>query len=457
MTLNLRKIFALAAFAVITTCIPGGFYSFGAALTFEGTDPGRTAIRVDTESSTGLECTYVVSFTGTATAVFDAGTVTAAATTRWTRFTNLGGAFGTEVPSFSQGNLSKIVIQPDDCGYIIESNGRQYCFWVTNYRNHALLLTNLDVPSIQSECDRTELYFGGAAERIVYYSINGVGKTLSRQLRLIYSTLKYNEEKQYYENSQAEEMLEYASTNIRVPAPLCNTIFTLSGDRFLQAWGEEQHISSATYQTSSIGVETTAEQTSREVLNEQKDSKATLGGSGPVEITFSAATSDAVIYREWQFARNRDFDPIDLRIQDDIVVHNFTDYGTTYVQFVAANADNTCTYSSEVYDVYIGESKLECPNAFSPYGSPGVNDEWKVSYKSITEFDCHIFNRWGQEIIHLTDPAQGWDGKYKGKLVAAGVYYYVIKAHGTDGKDYKLSGDINILKYSSNHTTTTTN
>ena len=29
----------------------------------------------------------------------------------------------------------------------------------------------------------------------------------------------------------------------------------------------------------------------------------------------------------------------------------------------------------------------------------------------------------------------------------AGVYFYVIRAKGSDGKEYKLSGDINILRY----------
>lgn len=44
------------------------------------------------------------------------------------------------------------------------------------------------------------------------------------------------------------------------------------------------------------------------------------------------------------------------------------------------------------------------------------------------------------------DPSQGWDGKQGGKLVPAGVYYYVIKAKGSDGKQYNLSGDINIVR-----------
>ena len=41
---------------------------------------------------------------------------------------------------------------------------------------------------------------------------------------------------------------------------------------------------------------------------------------------------------------------------------------------------------------------------------------------------------------------KGWDGKYKGKYVKPGVYYYVIEAKGADGKEYKKKGDINILR-----------
>jgi len=37
--------------------------------------------------------------------------------------------------------------------------------------------------------------------------------------------------------------------------------------------------------------------------------------------------------------------------------------------------------------------------------------------------------------------------------VPPGVYYYVIKAQGADGKNYKLSGDINIVGYSAGRNT----
>lgn len=105
---------------------------------------------------------------------------------------------------------------------------------------------------------------------------------------------------------------------------------------------------------------------------------------------------------------------------------------------------------SETYKVFIGESKLDIPNAFSPGSSPGVNDEWKVSYKSIVTYKCTIFNRWGKKLFESSDPSQGWDGMVGGKVVPPGVYFYVIKAVGADGVKYDRAGDINIIGYNDN-------
>ena len=157
--------------------------------------------------------------------------------------------------------------------------------------------------------------------------------------------------------------------------------------------------------------------------------------------------TDAAIFTQWQMARDEEFEDVIYRTSDLEFDYTFTEMGTTYVRFTAANASGDCTAYGDTYSVYIGESALRCPNAFSPGASEGVNDEWRVSYKSIISFECYIFNRWGEKMAEFHDPAQGWDGRYKGKIVPAGVYYYVIKARGSDGKDYNLSGDINILNY----------
>lgn len=421
------------------------------ALSVTGTHPSRGAISVTPPASTGLsELLVVWNTAGTELHYSATGN---SATIQWFRFSNLGGGFAEEIPSFHDSNDSYIRLDESDMGYIIDDGGRRTCVWVINYANHPCTLESLEIVPDQTECDRTALLLNGSAPKIAYYSVNGAQQTLSRELKLEYHTMVYNDERHAYDQQPAEQTLESADGIFRTDSPLCATYFSLSGDRFLHEWGMEQHAVSPSIDPTAIAVTTTAEQTERSNDNEQREeSTDALGGSGPVTISFSAATTDAVVYREWQFSRNPEFEIIELRIQQDDIEQQFNDYGTTYVRFVAGNDSGSCDFTSETYTVYIGESRLDCPNAFSPGATEGTNDEWKVSYKSIISFECSIFNRWGQLMSHFTDPADGWDGKYHGKLVPPGVYYYVIRAKGTDGRDYKLSGDINILRYEDRRT-----
>ena len=278
---------------------------------------------------------------------------------------------------------------------------------------------------------------------------------MSRDIKLTYNTLEYNAETSSYNETTITETFSALSETIRAKAPLCNTEFSLSGDRFLKSWDEEISITSDSYTTIAVEAETSATQTIRENDNEKKEETA-LGGSAPVEIEFNAVCTDAVIFTEWQFATDAEFENITYRMNETQFIYTFREQGTIYVRFVASNNEGTCNYYSQTYEVFIGESSLECPNAFSPEGSEGINDEWKVSYKSIISFECHIFNRWGIKVAELNDPSQGWDGKHNGKYVPSGVYYYVIKAEGADGRKYNLNGDINIIKYKHSGTPTTT-
>lgn len=170
-----------------------------------------------------------------------------------------------------------------------------------------------------------------------------------------------------------------------------------------------------------------------------------ISGSAPLEISFSSQPPAEAIYYLWEIATDIDFENVTLRYNETDFKRVFNEYGTSYVRFYCANADGSQEWWGITYAVEVFESKLLCPNAFTPYGSPGVNDEWKVVASSITEFDCVIFNRWGNEVAHLTSVDQAWDGYYKGKLVNPGVYFYVIKAMGADGRRYNLSGDINLI------------
>ncbi|MBO4870978.1 MAG: gliding motility-associated C-terminal domain-containing protein, partial [Muribaculaceae bacterium] len=281
---------------------------------------------------------------------------------------------------------------------------------------------------------------------IPYYTINGVRRVLSRELKLNYYDDVWNDSTHYNQELVTELQTGYKPI-IVIPAPLCSTTFTLTGDRFMDFWGITQTIVSDTYITQAVEVRTTAWQEPRDNDNEKKSGDQGLGGSAPCHIIFSSYCTDAVVHKEWQMATDQDFKNIQLRINQDEVDETFTESGTTYWRFIGSNADGTCESYGDTYTVNVGDSELICPNVFTPGSSEGVNDIWKVSYRSLTDFHCVIFNRWGNKIIELNDPSEGWDGTYNGKLVPAGVYYYVIDAHGSDGKHYKKDGDINIIRY----------
>ena len=425
--------------------------TLNAAISFTGIS--HKVITEKAEASTGLKDIFVLHNLNGAQMTY---TATTTAPVTWYKYSNLGGGYAEEVVGVKQNGKSYTLdlTGSGDMGYIIEEGTNRYYCWVVDYSNHQLQFSSLGF-SLQQDCEMTELLFSGKADRIVYYTINGQAKELNRDIKLSYFTLQYNEASETYDQVITEKSYPYLNNTLLTTAPLCNTEFTLSGDKYLTQWNELATINSVFFETNAVEAKTIANQTIRENDNEQKD-ETPLGGSAPCEIEFKAICSDAAIFQEWQMSPDAEFENITLRINDAITTYTFREFGTTYVRFVASNASGSCTYYGNTYEVFIGESRLECPNAFSPNASEGVNDEWKVSYKSLISFECYIFNRWGVKVAELTDPSHGWDGKYNGKYVPAGVYYYVIKAVGSDGKKYNLNGDINIIKYKGATGTTTT-
>lgn len=425
--------------------------TLNATVSFSGTT--HKVITEKPDAPTGLNSIYVLHNLNGAQMIY---TATTSSPVTWYKYSNLGGGYAEEVANVKQNGKTYTLnlTGSGDMGYIIEEGTTRYYCWVVDYSQHRAQLSSLGFAE-QQDCDMTELYFSGKADRIIYYTINGQGKELDRGITLSYYTLQYNEASESYEQIVTEKSYQYLSGTLRVTAPLCDTEFTLSGDKYLKQWNEIQSVTSENFITNAVEAKTSANQTPRENDNEQKVETA-LGGSAPCEIEFKAVCSDAVVFQEWQLSTDADFENITTRINDPVTTHIFRENGTIYVRFMASNTTGSCDYYSDTYEVFVGESYLECPNAFSPDASEGVNDEWKVSYKSIISFECHIFNRWGIKVAELNDPSQGWDGKHNGKFVPAGVYYYVIKAEGSDGKKYKLNGDINIIKYKGATGTTNT-
>ncbi|MBM6992908.1 MAG: gliding motility-associated C-terminal domain-containing protein [Prevotella sp.] len=201
--------------------------------------------------------------------------------------------------------------------------------------------------------------------------------------------------------------------------------------------------------------------------NEQTETS--ISESAPLAVTFKANAENTdgwTAHYEWHFYKEGSRDnPYLLRYEQE-TSYTFNEAGAHYVELWATftQGSDSVNYTDEYWSsegqpltITISESKLEMPNAFSPNGD-GINDVYKAKdgYQSLVEFQATIFNRWGQKLYSWTDPAGGWDGKFKGKDVAQGVYYVLVKAKGADGRKFNIRRDVNLLR-GYTETTSTTN
>lgn len=332
-----------------------------------------------------------------------------------------------------------------DCGYVIEQGNEAYCFWISTY---------IPVSYIENDYSYTNICMSaritGEGITIPYYTTTGSMDAVPRTLK--YYTWEWNDEEEVAVSDVLveEEVIPELDDKIVINSPYQKTLFTIV-DEIPASWGSPvATISTAEeFEPRAIFLHSTAVQSERRADNELEVSLDAdiLGGSAPVTINFTAYVNEDN-YVAWQIFHSEvgadDSDPVIEAIYPvSELSYTFKNAGTVYVRLYSENG--TCS-KYETYTVKISESYIDAPNVFSPGTSPGVNDEWRVAYKSIVEFKCVIFDRWGQEVCRFEDPATGWDGYYHGKLAPPGVYFYVIQAKGSDGNEYKLKGHINIIR-----------
>jgi len=85
------------------------------------------------------------------------------------------------------------------------------------------------------------------------------------------------------------------------------------------------------------------------------------------------------------------------------------------------------------------------PNIFSP-NNDGVNDVLYVYGSNIKEMHFKIYNRWGEKVFETETQSSGWDGTFKGKNAAQGVYVYSLKALIVNGDEVNLKGNVSLVR-----------
>lgn len=430
------------------------------AMTISFTGQSRQVQEVMPEKNTGLDRIYVAYSSGELTSMrIDE----ASSDLTISCYSTLGGGYAEPVAYTREGNTYVVDSPKGNQGYIFTENGRNTCIWLVDYSTQMFDITGVNA-GLPQTCDNTQLSVAGAGEAIHYFTIDGRRETLSRDIEISYQTQVWDDQSAAFVHQDAVKNLEYLTNPVTLLTPLyCATEITVSGDRFLREWGMEKSVTSSLINPNGINAITTATQTNLPDNNEDSDSsnvingansEGDLGGSAPAVVSFNAYVTEGVIHDEWQMSYDPEFQTIDYRWNERDVEYIFEEEGVFYIRYVGSNADGSCEVYGDVFTVSIGASDLRIPNAFTPNGD-GVNDVWKVGYRSLLDFKCWIFDRYGNQIYYFDNPDDGWDGKYKGKTVKSGVYYYVLEARGSDGKKYKKGGDINIVSYKRVGTQTT--
>ena len=358
---------------------------------------------------------------------------------KWYKFTDTNHT----APASTQTSLS-----PDgDTGYTLYVDDKKVAdIWVIDYK--APTLSSITVASPQpNECKTVDLNIVSAVSDLTYQNYAGKPFKIARNFELKYATLSWSGTA-WVNNDTTITITNSPSmpTFVTVKAPYKATTFTLSGDQFAEELNLTKASVSVAYTPVAVICHETSVVQTRDAKNENErpTTAKQVSGSAPLDMIFYSNPNDPIVtYYNWEIFKDKSKTSIVGGRTDKTTPYTFNEPGS-YVVKVTVSNDKACSYSDSI-TVTVSTSSIVAPNVFTPNGD-GMNDEFRVAYKSILTFHCWVYNRWGRLVYEWTDPMKGWDGNINGKEASPGPYYYVIKATGNDGQKYKLKGDINLLR-----------
>jgi gliding motility-associated-like protein len=352
-------------------------------------------------------------------------------------------------------NTSAITGISDGFGYFVGSpvhNSTSY-IWIIDYSKYIPVFSSFSYQEEDDKCEFLKLLAGVEAQPLEYATATGARITLQRTYHLLYNNLNWNQEDLTFAPVEINRTLKGTLSEIIIDALFQSTSFTLKGDEYAEHFGLGQTKETPAYEAIALDVHSFATAYKEDGTNEKYSAGSDIREPAPVEIHFDAYANDPVaamyIWKLVKINPETGDSTIIVRYTGKSITYKFEESGNFVAQLEVINAQSTCFDNSQTFRIYVEDSSLKLPNAFSPGSSIGSNDEYRVSYKSLVSFKASIFNRWGNLLYQWNDPAKGWDGRVNGKFVPTGVYFIIVEAKGADGKSYKMSKDINILRSAS--------
>lgn len=346
--------------------------------------------------------------------------------------------------------------------------------YVFNMADKLLRPLTIDTLAGSDWCNTIDLVATASIPALDYVTTSGSLVSVPRKLYIDYSNYVVSADKELSLETQTDSVATSKSgvsvlIETSISSPYVATAFTLRGDNIAEALGISQSVTSASVYPSHIVIAAlTAQITERDgknevdrVLSSDSASPNSFGGSAPLQVAFSSNSNTPVAqFYDWIIIDNETPTDSSNIYHDPNLNYTFNRSGLyTVILRVRHNYDSStsticpyaCGFHQDSLVVTVSESMLQIPSAFSPNGD-GINDEFRVAFKSLSEFHCSIYNRWGHKVYEWSDPSTGWDGKVNGKLATTGPYYYVIEAEGTDfnssgnRKTYSKKGCVNLFR-----------
>lgn len=313
-------------------------------------------------------------------------------------------------------------------GYMIKKGNIRDVFWVFDYEQLRPSVIQVDA---ELSCENTVLTLQGEVPDMRYVRLNGQVAEYPRTCQITYRDAAWDATNEIWVDSIVVEEKEFA-TNMVVGASPVATDYVISDVLAQQLQVEEDIPASLEYEPVALKAHPQTITTTRgkkgETSNEvnrpyTKDDVENM--SAPLEVLFESNGLNADYY-QWKIYRGSE-----LLLSRSDAEHRYTFMDSGVYRAVVLISNQDCALDSTEFKISVSESMLLVPNVFTPNGD-GANDEFRVAYRSLKEFHCEVYNRWGTLVYSWDDPAKGWDGKIGGKPAAEGAYFYVIRALGTD-------------------------
>jgi PKD repeat protein len=176
-----------------------------------------------------------------------------------------------------------------------------------------------------------------------------------------------------------------------------------------------------------------------------------------LETTIAAVVDSAVVINlssganayTWNFGNGESSNDVEPNAYYQLV-------GQYPVTLVASNSYGcTDSYAHPTGITVTTDGFIDMPNAFSPTllntadGSyvryDFSNNIFHPHFRSISEFEMTIFNKWGELLFITNDIWKGWNGFYQGQLCPEDVYVYTCKGKFFGGVDFETKGTVTLL------------